>query len=106
MNRDISIETQAPEMKPNTLEGLDSEGEFAIAAIERRNGNGVEYVVSEARMGRDRKFGYAIVRGLKSEYSFDMTDDAIEYVLPSVGSTVDLAKDALDTAIFYDTNQR
>jgi len=102
MGGEYFVEVDGMKIKTAVLEVKDCRGEFTMAAIERPNNGKIDKVVSEARIGRDREFGHAVVRGLSQECSFDVAQPGIDYVAPSVGSEIDFAIDSLETAIRYD----
>jgi|GEM_PF-1250484 len=103
MSTGQSVEAnQAKLPKLNDLEGFDTEGEFAIVAVRGAGENNTNLVVSEAHVSRDRSMAYAAVRGLSCEYSFDMVNRHSKKLARSAGRPIDIAKEALSTAINHD----
>ena len=82
--------------------GADCDSEFATAFQNLDLDGETHQVVSEAHITRDRNLGNAIVRGLRFEYSFDMTDSTTNRVDCDFGDSEDLAKEAMATAIEYE----
>ncbi len=76
--------------------------EFAMVTQDFDVHGETRQITSEAHIEQKRKFGYAMVHGLSSEYSFDMLDDAAITVDHMMGSAEDIAKEAMATAFLYE----